>query len=223
MSPSTSREAKSFEINPYSRWVHDYPERLLADPSPAELEALRQKKPGQRLHVELGSGSGNFLRQLAGQHPQDHFVGFEIRFKRLVRSAQKLERDGQDHVWFVKEEGERFADYFPPESIDQFYVNFPDPWPKRRQWRKRLVSQPLLQALHSRLTPSGRFHLKTDHSGYFLHVLQVVSQMPQWRLCYFSNHLHRQAAQGSFGVITEFEQLFIQHQRPIYALSLAKA
>lgn len=218
----TSEHAeRAFQINPYTRWVYDHPQVLIPEPSPA---AFRQILPGERrarqpLVVELGSGSGNFLMEMAALHRDTLYVGFELRFKRLVKTARKLERLGLDNVWLLRERGERFADYFAPGSVAGVYVNFPDPWPRASQWKKRMISAGFLETLHGVLRPGGWFRLRTDHSGYFLHVLSLIHGLPGWHLREFCNDLHRQPRPGE-GVRTEFEQLFATRHKPIFYLML---
>ncbi|MDH4247425.1 MAG: tRNA (guanosine(46)-N7)-methyltransferase TrmB, partial [Deltaproteobacteria bacterium] len=94
-------------MNPYSGRVYEHPEVLLPHPRPEEIRArveawrARPMDPSdskelesRQLVVDLGCGSGNFLRDLAARRPQDLYLGFELRFKRLVRGAEKLERQG---------------------------------------------------------------------------------------------------------------------------------
>jgi len=223
-------------VNPYRTYVHDYPEVLFPYPQAAALQArlaLRFGAAGTgqgRLHVELGAGSGNFLVEMALRHPQDHFVGFELRYKRLVRSAQKLEREDRSNVWLLKAMGESFHQYCPPQSVDHLYLQFPDPWPRASQWKKRMVSGAFLERLAQVLRPGGVFHLKTDHSGYFLHVLALLNGRQDWRLRAWSNHLHRDVLTQdgrstdllAVQVKTEFERLFISQHKPVYYLALEK-
>jgi tRNA (guanine-N7-)-methyltransferase len=222
----------SARINPYLRAVHDHPGVLLPTPSPAALDALRAAAgTPRRLVVDLGCGSGNFLLQLAAQRPQDHFVGLELRFKRLVKSARKFERLGLHNVWILREQAERFGSYFAPGAVAEVHVNFPDPWPRRSQWRKRLIQPAFLSELERLLTPGGWFFLKTDHTGYFLHVLGLIHRRPGWRLRDFCNDTHLRSA-ASRGVAaggqqaapaeTEFEQLFRSKGQAVFSLALER-
>lgn len=212
-----------FSVNPYTRWVHDHPATLLPEPTPALLQQKRAAQPlgSGRLIVELGSGSGNFLLQHALRFPHDHLVGFELRFKRLVRAARKLEKAGLRRVWLLREEAQNFADFFAPGSVDRAHLHFPDPWPKFSQWKKRLLTAPFLDRLETALRPGGTLHLKTDHSGYFLHSLSLFRGRPGWRIGRFSNDLHRRAPPAP-NLSTEFEQLFVAKHKPIFFLEAVK-
>ena len=213
----SERRAK---VNPYSRLVFDHPDTLLAEPTPELLNERRAKEPQhRRLIVELGSGSGNFLLQLGNLWPEDHLVGFELRYKRLVKSAQKLEKAGLKGVWVLREQAERVDRYFPKSTVDRVYLNFPDPWPKRGQWKKRLVNRPFLSSLEQALKPGGTFMLKTDHSGYFLHCISQFQGRTGWKIVGFSNNLHRRPMTEPYPK-TEFEQLFASKRKAIYFLAV---
>jgi len=224
----------AFRINPYTRWVYDHPERLLAEPTPALLDrARRSAGPAPRLEVDLGCGSGNFLVQLAAAHRDRHYVGFELRYKRLVKAARKLERQGCANAWLLREAAERCGDYFAPATVDCVYINFPDPWPRRSQWKKRLFGKAFLEDLQRVLKPGGEVRLKTDHSGYFLHALQLIRDLPGWRLSQFANDLHQgmprvQQCHGNLprvmprNVETEFEQLFLSKRQPVHFVAVEK-
>lgn len=215
-------EERAFLINPYTRWVHEHPERLLPDPVPEALARLRARtgRAPRRVWVDLGCGSGNFLLALAAANPADDCIGFELRFKRLVKAARKLERGGLANGWLLRAEAERFGEFFPPASVDCVFVNFPDPWPKPSQWKKRLINQAFLAVLETVLKPDGCLCLKTDHAGYFLHGLKVVRARPGWRVADWSNDLCRRLlpVRGcpEIGIKTEFEQLFRSQRKPVF-------
>jgi tRNA (guanine-N7-)-methyltransferase len=208
------------DVNPYTRWVHEHPTVLLAQPTPEALQARLAARPGP-IEVDLGCGSGNFLLERARARPGGRFVGFELRYKRLVKAARKVERAGLANVWFLRETAARLADYFAPGSLHAVYVNFPDPWPRRSDWAKRLLGPALLRDLAGLLEPGGRLAVKTDHSGYFLHVLSLLREAPGLRLTAFSNDHHRHAA-GRGEARTEFEQLFQSKRKPVYSLVLER-
>lgn len=224
----------AFRINPYTRWVYDHPERLLPEPTPALLATARSKAGTPAgLEVDLGCGSGNFLLQLAARYPERHFVGFELRFKRLVKAARKLESEGRTNVWLVREAAERFGSYFTDASVDRVHVNFPDPWPRPSQWKKRLIGQHFLDESRRVLKAGGELRLKTDHAGYFLHALAVIHGQPGWRLSQFANDVHRglprvwqchgdRPREVEANLETEFEQLFRSKHKPVYFLSVKK-
>ena len=214
----------SESVNPYVTRMLDHPARLLPNPSASQVQSLfSAASPSQGVVLDLGCGSGNFLLQLAAREPAFHFLGFELRYKRLVKAAGKMEREGLKNVWLLREQAHRFSEYLLPETLQRVHINFPDPWPKYRQWKHRLISSGFLNTLENCLRPGGTFLLKTDHSGYFLHVLATVSIRPGWSIIGFSNNCARHPGPlpGWPGDITsEFEQLFTLQKKPIFYLAL---
>lgn len=212
---------RASEVNPYTRWIHEYPAVLLAAPTPSALREKMEASPAASgpLVLDLGCGSGNFLLQMASLLPRRRFVGFELRYKRLVKAARKIEKAKLKNVWLLREAAERFALYCAPASLAEVHVNFPDPWPKRRDWTRRLVSVPFLHELERTLQHGGLVHLRTDHSGYFLHVLSLLKQLDRLRPRVCRNDDLRRRIPGS-NVRSEFEQMFSCQQKPIFYLVL---
>ncbi|HUJ76973.1 MAG TPA: hypothetical protein VL359_19060 [bacterium] len=231
-------------VNPYSRWIYDHPRSILAHPTPEQLHALRHAAlgagdsrlpapPAPWLGLDLGCGSGQYLLRRAASQPQAHWVGFELRYKRLVKAARKLEKLGLPHVWLLREVAERCGDYFAPGAVDEICINFPDPWPRPSQWKKRLIQEGFLADVARLLRGGGSLAIKTDHSGYFLHVLAETRRVLGWPCTGFSNDVHRslpRADAPSAACLapavappeTEFEQLFRAQGKPVFYLRLVK-
>ncbi len=120
-----------------------------------------------RLHVDIGFGNGDFLTELARRDPGRAVVGIELSFKRVLKVAQRLSRSdlrnvrllGVDAAWAVREA-------FEHESVESFWINFPDPWPKRRHRRRRFVEPVFVADLSRRLIPGGSLHVATDDPNY---------------------------------------------------------
>jgi tRNA (guanine-N7-)-methyltransferase len=120
-----------------------------------------------RLHVDVGFGDGAFLTELARRDPGRAVVGIELSFKRALKVARRLSRTdlrnvrllGVDAAWAVREA-------FEDESVETFWVNFPDPWPKRRHRRRRFVEPAFVAELSRRLMIGGSLHVATDDPAY---------------------------------------------------------
>jgi tRNA (guanine-N7-)-methyltransferase len=127
------------------------------------------------LHVDLGCGDGSFLQALAAEHPDHNFLGIE----RLLRRVRKSDRKSATlpNVRIIRSETIFFLKHvLPPASVDCFYLLFPDPWPKRRHHRRRLVSLEFLDAIWSSLTDDGLFYAATDHDDYFAAIRKLLDQ-----------------------------------------------
>ena len=117
--------------------------------------------------VEIGFGRGEFLRDLAALSPQRAHLGVEVSFKRVLKMARRLARAEVRNVRLVEATGEEMVRELLPEScVETFWINFSDPWPKKRHHRRRLIQPPFLRELALRLQPGGRVEIATDHEGY---------------------------------------------------------
>lgn len=138
---------------------------------------------GAPLEVEIGCGKGKFLLARAGECPGINFLGVDRVKKWMKRGILRGTRRRLTNVKFVKAEiRAMMAEYFPPESVDVFHVYFPDPWPKRRHQKRRLVSADFLSEVHGKLKPGGLLEIATDHADYFESMLGALDgTRSMWR------------------------------------------
>lgn len=123
--------------------------------------------PGAPLVVEIGFGRGEFLLELALAAPRTPHVGVEYSSKRVLKMARRLARAELRNVRLLDGLGEvAIRDLLQEGSVGEFWVNFPDPWPKKRHHRRRLLQPELIHEAALRLVPGGRLHVATDHEGY---------------------------------------------------------
>jgi tRNA (guanine-N7-)-methyltransferase len=119
------------------------------------------------LIVDIGFGRGEFLLDVAQREPKRAFVGIERSFKRTLKMARRLARQEVANVRLVEALAEQgVASLLPEASVRTAWINFPDPWPKDRHARRRLVQPPFVAALARRLVPGGVVHLATDDPRY---------------------------------------------------------
>ena len=117
--------------------------------------------------VEIGFGRGEFLRNLAENRPDVAHVGVDVSFRRVLKMARRLARSGIRNIRLIEASGEEVVRELLPESaVETFWINFADPWPKKRHHRRRLIQSPFLHDLALRLQPGGRVEISTDHEGY---------------------------------------------------------
>lgn len=131
------------------------------------------------LVVEVGFGNGQFLADLARSRPEADFVGIELYGKGIVKLARRLEREAVTNVRIVKGDAIRvLAERFGRGQVTQVHVNFPDPWPKTRHHKRRLVGPAFPAVLFPRLAPGGDVFLATDHEGYAHQMMEVFEAHP---------------------------------------------
>jgi tRNA (guanine-N7-)-methyltransferase len=129
--------------------------------------------------VEIGFGRGEFLRSLAALTPDRAHVGVEVSFKRVLKMARRLARAEIRNVRLVQASGEEVVrELLPESSVDTFWINFSDPWPKKRHHRRRLIQPPFVRDLALRLEPGGCVEIATDHEGYASWIERVLAGEP---------------------------------------------
>lgn len=136
--------------------------------------------PPLRLVVEIGFGRGEFLVDLAERHPETAFVGIEISHKRAHKMARRLARTELANVRLLAESAERAVEeLFAPGSVAEFWINFSDPWPKKRHHKRRLIQPAFVADLASRLAPGGALQIATDDPGYAEWIDSVLAGEPR--------------------------------------------
>ncbi|MDB6112511.1 MAG: tigr00091: trna ((7)-)-methyltransferase [Pedosphaera sp.] len=155
----------------------------------------------QPLEVELGSGDGSFLVNYAKLHPERNFLGVERLLGRLRKLSRKGLRAGLTNLRGLRIESAYFVEYLlPPQSVSALHIYFPDPWPKRKHRKNRLINARFTELVHSALAPDGVIYLRTDDEDYFLQMQTVFAANPSFRLVETPAELS--------AVITDFERNF---------------
>jgi tRNA (guanine-N7-)-methyltransferase len=129
----------------------------------------------QPLEVELGCGDASFLVEYARRHPDLNFIGVERLLGRLRKLDRKGRRAGLANLRGVQIECSYFLRYLlPPRSAAALHIYFPDPWPKKRHRKNRLINESFPPLARSALAPGGVVHLRTDDADYFTQMTAVL-------------------------------------------------
>jgi tRNA (guanine-N7-)-methyltransferase len=131
--------------------------------------------------VEIGFGNGENLLVLAGSHPERDFLGIEVHRPGVGRLLLALEAAGLRNVRIICHDAVEVLEHqLPPQSVAEFLILFPDPWPKKRHHKRRLVQRPFVELLASRLVPGGLLRLATDWQPYALEMLTTLTAVPDF-------------------------------------------
>lgn len=142
---------------------------------PAEV-AVTSVVPRERpLHVEVGFGKDVRLLRAAAARPGEDFVGVEISRKKALSFCRKVAREGLRNVRAYEGDVRRVLADLPPASVASFTFLFPDPWPKRRHWKKRWIQPDTAALLLRALVPLGTVTTATDHEGYRDQIRECLS------------------------------------------------
>ena len=182
-------------------------------------EAFGRKAP---LHIEIGTGKGRFLMELAALHPEIDYIGIEKYSSVLLRAIQKMEERELPNVRFIRMDAEEITEVFGPGEADRIYLNFSDPWPKDRHAKRRLPSRQFLNRYAQILKPEGTIEFKTDNRALFDFALEEL-EPAGWRAeeVTFDLHADERLMQGN--VMTEYEERFSAAGNPICKYIIRKA
>jgi tRNA (guanine-N7-)-methyltransferase len=141
---------------------------------PLDLAELFSRR--QPLEVELGCGDASFLIEYARRNPQINFIGVERLLGRLQKLDRKGRRIGLLNVRGVRIESAYFMQYLlPPHSAGAVHIYFPDPWPKKKHRRHRLINKDFPALAQGALSSGGTVFLRTDDADYFQQMKEVFA------------------------------------------------
>jgi len=173
------------------------------------------------VHLEIGSGKGTFLVHQAKAYPEIDFLGIEWARKFYLYAADRLGRWGLANVRITRADAVTFlTDHIPPESVDCLHIYFPDPWPKRRHHKRRLIQQANMKVLLGCVKASGEIRIATDHAGYFGQI-EKVAMACQKQLEPIAFTRPAGAEDGEF-TGTNYERKYIRDRRAIHTLALRR-
>jgi len=182
----------------------------------------KEPSPSRKLHVELGCNAGHVTVEWAKADPEGAYIGLDWKYKPIFRAAQKSMAYNQHNALWFRAHAERLHFMFAKGEIDFLYLFFPDPWAKKSQWKNRFITSDTLRTIAPVLHPTGIFHIKTDHRGYFDWMREAVADSP-FTILEQNEHLHlRHPAPHTlqFPEVTLFEKVFIKQGLPIHSMKL---
>lgn len=130
------------------------------------------------LVLEVGCGKGEYTVGLAQRHPDQNFLGLDIKGERIWRGSQRAEALGLTNTGFVRMMAHELDKQFGPQELSEIWLTFPDPRPRDRDIKRRLTSPRFLNLYQALLVPGGVVHLKTDSAALHHYTLDVLAQWP---------------------------------------------
>lgn len=133
----------------------------------------------QPIFLEIGSGKGEFISTYSVMHPEVNLLGLEAADKRIINTLKKLSPEKHPNVRLMRLFVDAEIDtIFPAESISGVFIQHPDPWPKRKHHRRRLIQDEFLNSLARILKPDAQVQVSTDHAGYASWILEEFLANP---------------------------------------------
>lgn len=166
------------------------------------------------VHIEIGTGKGRFLMELAVLHPEINYVGIEKYSSVLLRAIQKMEESPLSNVRFIRMEAEHILRFFGKGEVERIYLNFSDPWPKERHAKRRLVSREFLDRYRILLKQGGYLEFKTDNRDLFEFGVEQTGPA-RWEIMEITYDLHHDEKMNAGNIMTEYEERFSSKGNPI--------
>lgn len=190
------RKGKALRQN-QQRLMDDVLNALLIDikaPAPADLKELFSQ-PVETIRLEIGFGGGEHLIHRALENPETGFIGVEPFVNSMAKLLARVEESGAKNIRVYNDDAAALLDWMPSGSISQIDLLYPDPWPKKKHWKRRFVSQVNLARFHRVLEEGGRFCFASDIDTYV-----------NWTLQHCANHGGFEwTAQNASDWLTPFE------------------
>lgn len=189
--------------------IHDFDDFVFPKDKPAgdEQKGKWSQVFGRQapLYVELGTGKGDFISQLALRHPEVNFIGIEAQQDVLYSAAKKVQELGLTNVKLLVFDINNIENIFADHEVDQFYINFCDPWPKARHAKRRLTHVGFLRRYDKLLQKPGRLIFKTDNRPLFDFSLE---QFQEAGLAVEDVSFDLHAEKRPDNIMTEYERKF---------------
>jgi tRNA (guanine-N7-)-methyltransferase len=128
--------------------------------------------------LEIGFGGGEHLAQMAEQHPQTGFIGCDVFENGIVKLLAQIERRRLENIRILADDARLLMAALPRAAVDRVFILFPDPWPKRRQHKRRIVSRATLDSLAEIMSDDGELRVATDDAGYLCWILECITAHP---------------------------------------------
>lgn len=177
----------------------------------------------QENYLEIGTGLWNFFALESSQNLDKNFIGMEIKFKRLYKTAQKARNLGTKDFVVIKDFAQNISKIFASGEVAKTYIFFPDPWDnKDRQKKHKLMQMGFLDDLYEITKNWGRVCFKTDHRKYFEETLELIQAQNKFRIEKLSYDYENEMEIFDKKKLTEFETMYRSEQVQINYVELVK-
>ncbi len=196
----------NLRINKYKKYLVDI----------SLASSLSSFPRGKNISLDIGCGSGEFIAQLALMNPAEYFIGLEIKYGRIIKCLKKAEINKLDNVKFILCDASLLIkEIIPRRSLNKVFINNPDPWPKERHEKNRLINSNFLANVYKAMKRKGLLYIKTDDRIYMKTIKRELSQTKfviNKKKSPFDKALPN----------TKFQELFLNKKKKIYGCKLEK-
>lgn len=183
-------------------------------------ERIFREDSAAPMDLEIGTGNGRHFAMRAVKHPERKLVGFELKYKPLIQSIERALRAGSRNARIVRYDASLVSDIFSAGELNDVFIHFPDPWPRMRQWKHRLINAHFLGQLFELQRPGSMVDFKTDSRHYFEWAMEYFVNS-KYTLSWHTFDLHK-SEHAAGNSITQFEKIFLDQGLPIHAARLLR-
>ncbi|KYD10736.1 tRNA (guanosine(46)-N7)-methyltransferase TrmB [Heyndrickxia sporothermodurans] len=198
-------------------WAADklmqYPQYVIQNPEQHKGQWSKVFGNDHPLHIEVGTGKGQFIVGMAKANPEINYIGIELQNSVIVSALDRIIEEELPNVKLLNVDGEKLREFFEKGDVSRVYLNFSDPWPKNRHEKRRLTYKTFLKLYEDVLVDGGEIHFKTDNQGLFEYSLTSFSEYGLL-LKYVSLDLHNSDYPDN--IMTEYEEKFSARGQRIY-------
>lgn len=182
-------------------WVYDEERAPLQKGKWRDSLGLAQD---QALDLEIGTGNGFFFAEYCSKNPERNLLGMELKFKPLIQTIKRSRALENQNGWAVRYHASLIDELFEVGELNNVFIYFPDPWPKKKHFKNRLITLEFLHNLFERQRPGSFLEIKTDHPGYFDWIMERLPKSPyqvtretrdlhssEWAIENYSTHFER--------------------------------
>ncbi|QBP18684.1 tRNA (guanosine(46)-N7)-methyltransferase TrmB [Acetilactobacillus jinshanensis] len=203
----------------HKKWAAPYiaahPQTIVTDPDQLQGEWEDRFPKKQPIYLEIGTGKGQFIDTIAKLHPEINFIGIELEESVVAMALKKVIAHHRSNVQLIEGNANQVVDFFKPHQIQCLFLNFSDPWPKKRHAKRRLTSSRFLPRYHEILAPNAPIKFKTDNRNFFEYSLKSMNNYGL-KFDDITLDLHH-SKENEHNIVTEYEEKTMSHG-PIYRI-----
>jgi tRNA (guanine-N7-)-methyltransferase len=222
--PAARRGIRSFVLRAgrmgtgQERALRELAPRYVLPYAPVPLDAPSLFGRHAPLIIEIGFGMGQATAAIAAARPDDDFLGIEVHEPGVGALLQRIDQQQLGNLRIVQHDAvDVLRDMIAPSTLAAVHVFFPDPWPKKRHWKRRLFQPPFIALLASRLVRGGTLHFATDWQPYAEQMLEMLSAEPL-----LVNSAEGYAPRPDYRPLTKFENRGLALGHGVWDLVFAK-
>jgi len=181
------------------------------------LDKIRQYN---KINLEIGFGSGDFIFQNAKNNPDQLFIGSEVYINSITKLLTNLKKDPLNNIRIYQDDVRFLLEQLPKACLEQIFILFPDPWPKKRHHNRRIINHNLLQILNYITKPQGKLLIATDHPSYQEFLLNFLPKNQFFTLD--ANFYQNPHLEPDFWVKTKYQEKAIKEGRDSMFFNLTR-